>query len=122
MNPESEFKEFIANEISRYCRENKDFEGNIRKLSDYDKDFICKHFLLSVSDWTDDILPPCTTNPRTYLAEVYSDPLRYPGLETIIREDIYNHLESKLDELMGEVWAEENNIKPEPFPGYEVGQ
>ena len=117
---ESKFRNWLSNLMPIFCKRYSGFEGNVRGLADFDKDFVCKSFIDCFPSWIDDLVPPCTTDQRGYLDGVYSD-LESEFLFEI-RGDIYNHLESKLDELMLEVWAEYSNIKPEPFPGYEVGQ
>ena len=117
---ESEFKDWLSNIMPFYCKEYREFEGNVMELSDFDKDFVCMKFLSCFPSWMDDVVPPCTINKSNYLHGIYDDSDCH-FLEEI-RGDIYLELESKLDELMREVWAEYSNDKPEPFAGYEVGQ
>ena len=97
-----------------------EFDGNVRVLEDCDKDLVCRNFLYYFPSWIDDIVPPCTIDKARYIDAVYSE-YEECFLDEI-RGDVYLYLESKLDELMREAWAEYSNATPEPFAGYEVGQ
>ena len=118
---ESKFKDWLSNAMPEYSRGYREFDGNVMELSDFDKDFVCKSFLDCFPSWIDDLVPPCAVDQQEYLNKVYEEGSNCT-LKDLIRGYIYLELESKLDELMREVWAEYRNAKPEPFPGYEVGQ
>jgi hypothetical protein len=117
---EQQFKDWLRVRMPGMCREYGEFDGNVRVLEDCDKDLVCRNFLYYFPSWIDDIVPPCTIDKARYIDAVYSE-CEECFLDEI-RGDVYLYLESKLDELMREVWAEYSNAKPEPFAGYEVGQ
>ena len=117
---ESKFKEWLSDAMPIYCR-NYGFKGNVRELPDYIIDSVCKSFLDCFPSWRDDIVPPCAVDQQEYLNKVYEEGQEC-SLKDFIRGDIYLTLESKLDELIREVWAEYSNAKPDPFAGYEVGE
>ena len=117
---EVNFKSWLKDNFPEMCREYRKFDGNVVVLADCDKDLLCRNFLYYFPSWIDDIVPPCTIDKTGYIDAVYSE-CEECFLDEI-RGDVYLHLESKLDELMREVWAEYSNAKPEPFAGYEVGQ
>ena len=117
---EQQFKDWLLVGMPGMCREYGEFGGNVRVLADWDKDLVCRNFLYYFPSWIDDIVPPCTIDKTGYIDAVYSE-CEECFLDEI-RGDIYLYLESKLDELMREAWAEYSNATPEPFAGYEVGQ
>tara|TARA_B110000285_G_scaffold82627_1_gene95085 strand:+ start:223 stop:591 length:369 start_codon:yes stop_codon:yes gene_type:complete len=118
---ETEFKQWLFDNLPTYSSDYRHFDGNIIEFSDEHKDEICHAFLKCFPSWWDDVLPPCLVKPEVFLHYLYEE-TEDEDLSCIIRGDIYLSLELHLSDLVDEVYNEVFNIKPEPFAGYERGQ
>ena len=118
----SVFKDFINDAIIPLIEKNyKNFDGDIIDLEDQLKDDICYNFLINFPSWWDDVLPPATACRFGFLDELYNRSLGQ-NLSEIIRNDIYEYLESTLAEILAEEWAEHTGEYAEPFQGYGRGE
>lgn len=101
--------------------EYRNWDGDVMLLTDTHKDIICYHFLLNMKTWWDDVLPPVIVNQAEFLEELYWNSMK-TQISCILRGDIYLSLESTLRDLVQDSYDRVNQIKPEPFAGYERGQ
>ena len=106
----------VANIQPRY----KNWQGDLIDLNDYDKDTLCYAFLLQMTSWWDDVLPPTVVNQQVFLDVLYHTDSN--TVSHMLKDAIYLTLESTLRDLVQEIYDELNHVQPEPFAGYERGQ
>jgi len=114
------FKDWLSDTLPEYAPQYRHFTGEIIDYTDAHKDDICYNFLMNFPTWWDDVLPPATSCRFGFLDELYNRSLGQ-NLSEIIRNDIYEYLESTLAEILAEEWAEHTGEHAEPFQGYGWG-
>ena len=116
-----QFEDRLDDMVASYANVNNSWDGDVIDCNDYVKDRLCFQFLLHAESWWDDILPSIIINQAEFIAKLY-DNSDASMLSNIIRGDIYLYLEDRLREMVQDSFNRVNNIKPEPFAGYERGQ
>jgi hypothetical protein len=109
------------NLVELYSKENLRWDGDIIDLPINIQDKLCYVFLFNMDSWWDDVMPPCINNQSLFLDSLYDDSNK-TSLALLIRSEIYLYLENTIGYIVEESYNLANNIKPEPFPGYERGE
>lgn len=109
------------NLVELYSKENLRWDGDIIDLPISIQDKLCYVFLFNMDSWWDDVMPPCINNQSLFLDSLYDDSNK-TSLALLIRSEIYLYLENTIGYIVEESYNLANNIKPEPFPGYERGE
>ena len=109
------------NLVELYSKEHIRWDGDIIDLPINIQDKLCYVFLFNMDSWWDDVMPPCIHNQSLFLDSLY-DHSNKTALALLIRSEIYLYLENTIGYIVEESYNLANNIKAEPFPGYERGE
>jgi len=107
-------------QVSNIQPDYKNWEGDLIELNGHDKDTLCYAFLLKMTSWWDDVLPPTVVNQQEFLDILYNT--NSNAVSHMLKDAIYLTLEPTLRDLVQEIYDELNHVQPEPFAGYERGQ
>jgi hypothetical protein len=98
-----QFEKNIVDYVVSIKSYNDSWGGDILDLEDSQADGLCYEFLMCMTSWWDDILPPVVVKEKSFIKMLYDKDDNSP-LVNILKNDIYLHIEDHIRETVQDVF------------------
>jgi hypothetical protein len=98
-----QFEKNIVDYVVSIKSYNDSWGGDVLDLEDSQADDLCYEFLMCMTSWWDDILPPVVVNGESFIKALYDVDDKSP-LVNMLRCDIYMELEDHIRESVQDVF------------------